>query len=282
MVLAHNIKAVMRMLISIVFLTIIFIVVTVANPSLFLWEATIDNVPWQGSGNKEDPFLICNLSDLILLRDCVNNGDSFSGYYFRQICDIDLGSEDIWIPIGEFGSGCYFYGTYDGGSNTISHLNFKPCEYVTSSNGGLFGMLGGQVLNLGIESGCIEGDYVGSIASHSTGSNAAIVNCYNKASIIGNGRAGGICDNFSGGAIINCINYGDVYAAQSAQIVSYDAGYVINVFPDDNAVSANFRGLFANYVATKEHTITTFLNEGICYLYTMDVFPDKELIFWQE
>ena len=242
----------------------------------------MSNYVWQGTGSEEDPFIISSLSDLISLRDCVNNGDPFLGYYFRQICDIDLGVENVWIPIGEFGSNCYFYGTYDGGSNTISNLYFKPCEYVTSNNGGLFGRLGGQVLNLGIESGCIEGDYVGSFASHSAGSNAAIINCYNKATVIGHGRAGGICDNFSGGAIVNCINYGDVYAAQSSQIVSYNARYVINVFPDDNAVAASFQGFFTNYTSANAQGISAFLNEGIRCLYDMDVFPDRKLTFWAE
>lgn len=242
----------------------------------------MSDIVWQGSGSKDDPFIISSLSDLISLRDCVNNGNSFNGYYFQQICDIDLGSENVWIPIGEFGSACYFYGTYDGGSNTISNLNFKSCEYITSNNGGLFGVLDGQILNLGIESGCVEGDYVGSFASHSTGNNAAIINCYNKATVIGRGRAGGICDNFSGGSIVNCINYGDVYAVQSSQIVSYDARYVINVFPDDNAVTTDFHGFFANYTTANGHTISSFLNEGIHCLYIMNVFPDKELTFWPE
>lgn len=282
MELVHRVKTVLYTIIGIITLIIIFIIVLIVNPAFFFSDDNMSNAVWQGSGSKEDPYIISSLSDLISLRDCVNNGNSFSGYYFQQTCDLDLGTENIWIPIGEFGSSCYFYGTYDGGSNTINNLIFKPCEYTTSNNGGLFGVLGGQVLNLGIESGCIEGDYVGSFASHSIGKDAAIINCYNKATVIGHGRAGGICDNFSEGAIINCVNYGDVYAAQGAQIVSYNARYVINVFPNTNAVTSNFHGFFKNYTTANEYNISSFLNEGILCLCDWNVFPDKELNVWPE
>jgi hypothetical protein len=250
------------------------------NPNLFFFDAFAKSFPWAGSGSLEDPFIINSLEDLIALRDSVNSGTSFEGFNFLQTSNIDLGKSNLWIPIGEFGSGNYFYGTYDGGSNQIINLNFGSCKIINSNNGGLFGTLGGQVLNLGIESGRIEGDYVGSIASHSIGDRAAIINCYNKATIIGSGRAGGICDNFTGGSVINCINYGNVSAAESAQIISYNADYCLNVFPIENAVNANYRGILANYISSNDVDYRDFLNKGIEYLHSADILPESELKYW--
>lgn len=272
-----------RIVISITVLAVCSGIVVITNSTFFnISQKNQYEDFWEGTGCKDMPFLINNVSDLITLRDCVNKGISFEGYYFKQTCNLDLGEDSLWIPIGEYGSGNYFYGTYDGGANYICNLNFQPCEYVGSSNGALFGMLGGQVLNLGIESGRVEGLCVGSIASHAIGFSASIINCYNKATVIGTARAGGICDNFSGGSIVNCVNYGEVYAPQSAQIVSYNADSIMNVYPTQDAISTNFQGIFVNSSASGEKGIYEFLNDGIQYLNTMQLLPTVELKYWNE
>lgn len=280
----YNIKTASCIVISVTALILCCVIVIITNSSLFhLKQENPFEEFWAGNGSIDEPFLINNVSDLAALREWVSRGITFDGYYFKQTCNLDLGEDTIWIPIGEFGSGNYFYGTYDGGSNYICNLNFQPCEYVSSSNGALFGMLGGQVLNLGIESGRIEGLCVGSIASHAIGSAAAVVNCYNKAAVIGAGRAGGICDNFSGGSIVNCANYGAVFAPQSAQIVSYNADNVLNVYPVQEAVSADFQGIFMNYYSMPdEQTISGFLNNGVQFLNEVQILPTVALKYWDE
>lgn len=70
---------------------------------------------WEGSGTKSDPFLIRNLADLKNLPNVTDK----SGYYFRQVADIDALSEN-WIQIGTEDKP--FRHNYDGGGYKISNL----------------------------------------------------------------------------------------------------------------------------------------------------------------
>lgn len=186
--------------------------------------ATASQTKLEGHGTYTSPYLIEDMDDLVCFRDLVNSGEAFYGKYFRQEADIDLSEIDNWEPIGIYNSENYFYGTYDGNGHTISNLTIERSE----DNAGLFGQLGGTVCNLGIESGSIESDCSGAIASHAAGGDALIFNCFNKASVRGV-RAGGIADNLAGGRIISCWNLGTVEGTQmAAGIVSYDASTVIN------------------------------------------------------
>ncbi|MCD7761924.1 MAG: glycosyltransferase family 39 protein [Lachnospiraceae bacterium] len=109
-----------------------------------------------GSGTYEDPYLIETADQLMLFARMVNEGRSFEGSYIRQTADIDLEGYD-WVPIGEYGSGAYFYGTYDGAGHVIRNMTFDD----SGSNGGLFGALAGEVYNLGLEGGLINGNCAG-------------------------------------------------------------------------------------------------------------------------
>lgn len=178
----------------------------------------------EGHGTYASPYLIKDVDDLVYFRDMVNSGNDFYGKYFRQETDLDLAEVDNWEPIGIYNSENYFYGIYDGYGHSISNLTIERL----GDNAGLFGQLGGTVCNLGIESGSIESDCSGAIASHAVGGSALILNCYNMATVKGV-RAGGIADNLTGGIIINCWNLGVIEGSQiAAGIVSYDAASVIN------------------------------------------------------
>lgn len=217
-----------------------------------------------GSGTQSDPFLISDLDDLCHFRDLVNSGISFSGFYFLQTADIDMLGTDNWTPIGEFGSGCYFYGGYNGGGHTLSNLKILG----PNNNNGLFGVLYGEVRNLGIESGYIEGAYIGAIASHGVAS-ATILNCYNKATLHGLHRAGGIADNFIG-RISYCWNFGEVTcdSGVAAGISSYGAqimncySYQVPVIPDDFFGTAVDVGQFDTF-----DEVDTWLNQIYDMLY---------------
>lgn len=238
-----------------------------------------DSYPqFEGQGTSEEPYLIQDKDDLKTLRDLVNAGESFEDIFFLQSDDIDLEREE-WIPIGIYGSGNYFAGIYDGGTHCIENLLVIREEVSSSPYGGFFGILDGTVKNFGIESGEIAGDYVGTITSHGT-ARTLILNCYNKASVSGTGRAGGICDNIGSGSVINCVNYGQVSAPIAAQIVSYNAKNLMAVYPAEGAFTDYFSGMYID-MPISGNSPAEQLNEGIDMLLDAGVITGEEAIKWQ-
>lgn len=152
--------------------------------------------PLEGKGTVNEPYLIQDKKDLSEFRDLVNGGRSFAGQYVQQTADIDLGENEIWEPIGDWGRDLFFYGVYNGGGHVLYNLNTE------SAVSGLFSCLGGAVINLGIESGTVRGEYVGAISSQTSGYSGVVINCYSMADVSGI-RAGGIAENFFGGTIID-------------------------------------------------------------------------------
>lgn len=146
---------------------------------------------FEGEGTEKNPFLIASVDDLKRMRDSVNYGENYLGYYFRQTENLVFPDDENWIPIGNVKELLAFCGTYDGGGHTIENIR-SVNQYA-----GLFAYLCGEVRNLGIESGHFEGDTVGSITSHGN-DKGLILNCYNKAEVSGTYRAGGLTDNFAG------------------------------------------------------------------------------------
>lgn len=219
------------------------------------------DTPWEGDGTYASPYLIQNADDLVALMGWVNYMYvQFEGMYFLQTQDIDMESVAM-DPIGEYGGEAFFYGTYDGGGHCLKNL------YLDSpSNTALFGCLGGVVINLGIDSGFIKGNCVGSIASHAAGSNAMIINCYNRAGIYGN-RAGGIADNFFG-KIVNCWSDCELIGNRVGGIVSYNAIAMTHCASSTKLYPPTFDGVEAdNLLLTDEQvwdgTLLAFMREGI-------------------
>ncbi len=137
-------------------------------------------------------------------------------------------------------------GVYDGAGHTISNLNCNGNE-LSHGNVGLFGKLGGTVCNLGIESGKVEGAYIGSIASHSADESAQIINCYSKMDLRASGRCGGIADNFGKGKIVGCVFAGTLDSEGSAGgIVSYTAGNILGCYANSQLINEQFDGNIAN------------------------------------
>lgn len=184
-----------------------------------------DPYGFAGSGTYEDPYLINNADDLIKFSEAVNNGNYFNDIYFRQTADIDLNGYGNFEPIGTLDSGYMFCGIYDGGCHKISNLVINAND-LDSAFVGLFGKLGGVVMNLGIDSGRIYGDYVGAFASTDGSDEAMIINCYNNADLYAMVRCGGIAENFSSGKILGCANYGHLSGMVTCQIVSYDCSLI--------------------------------------------------------
>ena len=114
------------------------------------------------------------------------------------------------------------------------------------------------------ESGKISGECVGSIASHSFGNNAMIINCYNKADIYGV-RSGGIADNFTGGKIICCINFGNVQCIEGGiqgGITSYTADTVWGSYSNTELTNEIFNGQLIDSEIKMEFSLS-YLNEKL-------------------
>ena len=163
---------------------------------------------FEGEGTEEEPFRISSYEELARLRDCVDAGFNYDEQFFLQTEDITFPDGENWNAIGDLEHA--FAGVYDGGGHVISNI------YCDDKNAGIFSMLYGEVRNLGIESGAFHGNCIGSITSHGS-AEAKIINCYNKADVTGNYRAGGLVDNFPG-KILFSWNFGKVSGEQDAVV----------------------------------------------------------------
>lgn len=175
-----------------------------------------DKVPLKGKGTIETPYLIESLNDLTVLRDLVNEGYNFKNCYFRQTKNIDMNNQQ-WIPIGTEQN--YFCGTYDGNGHFIKNVLIQYDDNQEEDYCALFSYFGGTIANLGIESGRLFGTNCASIAGCIMEKDAAILNCYNKATLNGT-RSGGIACYFSEGIIVGCWNAGILNGEQIAGIIS--------------------------------------------------------------
>lgn len=189
----------------------------------------------------------------------VDGGNAFGGVYFRQTENISFPGGINWNPIGDLEHA--FAGFYDGNGYVISNI------YCHDTHAGFFSLLAGEVRNLGIESGCFRGDYIGSITSHGTES-ARIINCYNKADVCGNARAGGIMDNFPGRAMF-CWNFGSVTGTNegvvTAGITSYgaaDVRYCYAVGADKLVSDATFIGKIEDSDLIEREEISDFTRQS--------------------
>ncbi len=182
----------------------------------------------EGDGTEEAPYVISTAEQLshisFVLR--MGYGSNFHKNYFVQQNDFDLNSYDSWFPIGT--DSIPFGGIYNGAGHTISNLRVQGAEgeYV-----GLFGNVSGTVMNVGIESGLVTGDYAAGLVGKGDGVNTRIVNCYNRAEVVGNSMAAGIAVTLSDGFIVNCLNMGTVTSnGPRAGICVESVGKIQNCF----------------------------------------------------
>lgn len=168
----------------------------------------------EGEGSKDEPYLISSASDFFYLIDKVNSGERYEGKYFKQTQNINFN----YIPmksVAVVGTGTAFSGTYDGNG----HYIYNYCVDNTADyNAGLFGLIGGKIINLGLEHGYIFGACLGGIAVNSQYGYTVIYNCYSKAEMYGF-RGGGIVDNFSG-LVANCVSDA-TFNGKSAPLAAY-------------------------------------------------------------
>lgn len=186
-----------------------------------------------GEGTLEVPFLVQNVSDLLLFQNAVNNAGNIrstdSGEealaqisYYQLSSDVDLSGIEEWIPIGT-GSGNSFKGTFNGGGHSITGLHIdSESDYV-----GLFGYCyEATIKNLSVTGRVSGKSYVGIIVGSANG--CTMENCESYGSVKGVGPyneysryTGGVAGYFAlstsngnvikkYGTITGCSNYAEV------------------------------------------------------------------------
>ena len=107
-----------------------------------------------GSGTKDDPYIIKNDMQLALLAHNVTNGNAeqmFSGKYFKLSDNINL-NKGFWMPIGTWTTKTrhFFSGKFDGNGHTISNMHISwtaSDENSIEASWGLFSRLYGKSSN---------------------------------------------------------------------------------------------------------------------------------------
>ena len=151
----------------------------------------------EGNGTEQEPYCIYDSTQLKFLG-------MYNDKCFRLMKNINLDGKGL-VHINNF------KGNFDGNGKTI--FNFK----ISGMQGGLFGLLEGEVSNLTLSKFSIEGqEETGSIAAINKGT---IKNCAALYGRIGTSGAvaGGIAGlNKGEGFITNCVNSSDVFSSESA------------------------------------------------------------------
>jgi hypothetical protein len=103
-------------------------------------------------GTIEHPFLIQSKSDLIEMRDRINNENStYGNKVYKLMSNIDLAGEPDWIPIGNNSENA-FKGIFIGNDFKITNIKIGSAN-VTSEleNAGFFGVvINSEIENLGV------------------------------------------------------------------------------------------------------------------------------------
>jgi len=156
--------------------------ITVSGPPDYagLWHADDDH----DGTTAGRAYIITTAEGLNLLASEVNNGNNYSGKFFKLGDDITYthttdwddatSTENNYVAIGKTGASYYFSGTFDGCGHTVSGIRiYKGGEH----NQGLFGMVrGGKVKNVTLTDARITGkEDVGGIVGANHG--GTVENC---------------------------------------------------------------------------------------------------------
>lgn len=220
------------------------------------WDSSVDN-EWQGSGTKDEPYLISSAAELAGLSQMVNEGNDFYDSYFSLTEDIYLNdvssaynyftiAENFWTPIGNYDNN--FRGYFNGNDHTVNGIYIRSSE----QDLGLFGYMNyGGIENINIEyshlyttfnrdqetnnaytAGLLLGYSNYTLISDCTVKGEVKVvfsKYYNEQFYLQGFTAGGIVGRNYGGSIENCVNYCDVNMTAintSAGAIEYTDGYI--------------------------------------------------------
>lgn len=207
--------------------TLLAIATFVSTSLMAAWTGN-SSIWTNGSGDKDDPYLIESEANLAYLAAQVNSGADYSGVYFKQMVDLDLGGvqkadgtwddelSKTWVPIGTCTTTGNissadagkkpFKGHFNGNGYVISNIYINNSGSIGS---GLFGYVeSGALDSITIINGFIFG-YQYSAAICGALYKGTISYCANNATVYGKmERNGGICGGAESSTITDCINYG--------------------------------------------------------------------------
>ena len=135
---------------------------------------------WNGSGTEADPYQITSTADWNTLANNVNNGNNYSGQFFKLMNNIaydytGTSNENNYTAIGDLYHS--FNGHFDGNNKTVSGVRiYNDFDYQ-----GLFGPINGEVKDLTLNDAIIVGgSRTGGIAGQNNGN---VTNCQVTASV---------------------------------------------------------------------------------------------------
>lgn len=180
-----------------------------STPFTFTISSASDGTFCGGTGDSDDPYLICTAAQLAKLAEMVNAFATNSEYgdkYYKLLADIDLSDNGTewndgkgWIPIGST-YGNSFKGNFDGNNHKVSGL------YINDNNlgyAGLFGyIVGGAVQNLGVEGSVTGKFHVGGVVGIVW--EGSVTNCYVTGTVSGNNFVGGVAGEVGYCSVTNC------------------------------------------------------------------------------
>ena len=229
-----------------------------------------DYAPGTALKEKSGVYELRNAEEFLCFAQMVRNGNSFSGKTVKLLTDLDLKGRSV-APIGGAGSKSAFKGTFDGGNHKIRNL----CIFLPGKTGvALFGEVsGGTIRNLGIESGIVFGGQksggLTGLSNHTT-----IENCFNKATVIGNGaHVGGLAGQMGGTCrILNSYNRGTVRNSSSIAggLVGYFSSNTVidirNCYSTGKLTDSNGRyGMIGFYNTTDQRLLPKSITVENCY-----------------
>lgn len=204
------------------------------------------------------PYEITTLEQLRSLANRVERSarDAYDRPYrecsYLMMADIDLGTDQLWKPIGTESHS--FLGTFNGNGHTITGvLNLGECD-----NGGFFGRVyRGTIKNLTVaadiklyDENVSTSSVVGGLCGNIDG--AIFENCHFTGNIsLGTGNIGGMVGTSTGGTFRLCSNTGNItnqYSALVGGIVAIDNNssltgcYTTGVLTFDSSVSGGTTG----------------------------------------
>ena len=194
---------------------------------------TLEQIYWQASnhsGNSAETAYIITLPEgLQLLSTEVNEGNNFSGKYFKLGDDIDMSGVTDFQPIGNDTNP--FSGHFNGNGKTISHLQINASSYA-----GLFGKIdGGSVSNLTLY--------------------GASINITKK-------HAGGIAGQISSGTIENCHVVGTTITCTSNDIDLW--GAIVGTYVNNSTLTGNtYHSTLIKKVSTDSYCFAFNIGAGI-------------------
>jgi hypothetical protein len=190
-----------------------------------------------GDGSTEDPYQICSWTQL----DNMRNNISADYIMVNSLSSADsdyAGLGDNWTPVATSATE-EFTGNFDGKNNTISDLIITPHDFNPGYTDyvGLFGVMGGNISNIGLININISSDgaLIGALAGY-TADEISITNSYSTGEITAEpSLIGGLIGEFvSSGSISNSYSEVNINSPLS-DIVGGIAGYSIGSILDSYA-----------------------------------------------